>query len=58
MSCSVDNDPSLCYFSLAVLNSLGYGVEKTDVWVHQTCLDFAAERIKNWIVDPESQAKK
>lgn len=42
----------ICYFSLEVLSRLGYGVEKTGVWVHNSCLDFAVEKIRNWVVDP------
>lgn len=38
--------PVCVIFSLEVLSSLGYGVEKTDVWGHQTCLDFAVEELR------------
>ena len=34
LSCFVDNNPSLNYFSLAVLNSSGYEVELVVVWIN------------------------
>lgn len=34
LSCSVDNDPGLRPVSLAALSSLGYEVERIDVWIN------------------------
>ena len=34
LSCSVDNDPSLSYFSLAVLSNSSYEVEEVVVWIN------------------------
>lgn len=33
-SCSVDNDPSLSSFSLAVLSNSSYEVEEVVVWIN------------------------
>lgn len=46
LSCSVDNDPSLSYFSLAIPSNSGYEVEEVVVWINPDFPDFTVERIE------------
>ena len=46
LSCSVDNDPSLSYFSLAIPSNSGYEVEEVVVWINPDFSWFYSG--KNW----------